>query len=98
MIKEKERKLSLKHILYKVKNKIKEKFKRKERTIEIELPKGFMNCGISVCNKFIADTNDSSNWDTVLFPLPKPKGKWEIKCYTGDIDNPLKRKVILVDV
>lgn len=46
-------------------------------TITIEIPKGFMNTGVSTCNHFIADTNDSANWDTIKFPLPK--GKWSIQ-------------------
>lgn len=50
-------------------------------TLTIEIPKGFMNTGISTCNHFIADTNDSSNWDTIKFPLPK--GKWSIKNTDG---------------
>ena len=47
------------------------------------MPKGFMNTGISICNHFIADTNDSSNWDTIKFPLPK--GKWSIQNIDGKI-------------
>ena len=46
-------------------------------TITVEIPKGFMNTGISTCNHFIADTNNSANWDTIKFPLPK--GKWIIQ-------------------
>jgi len=73
-------------------------FSRKsERTIEVEIPIGFMNCDISTCNHFIADTNNSANWDTLKFPLPRPKYKWNIKCYRGDIDKPEKQKVILID-
>ncbi len=49
------------------------------KKIEIKLPKGFMNTGVTICNNFIADTNDSANWDTLKFPLPKlSKGVWEI--------------------
>lgn len=44
--------------------------------IEIEIPEGFMNVGITDDNNLIADTNDSANWDTLKFPLPK--GKWVI--------------------
>ena len=43
----------------------------------IKIPKGYMNVGISTNNKLIADTNDSSNWDEIYFPLPK--GKWNIE-------------------
>lgn len=71
--------------------------RKSERTIEVEIPKGFMNCVVSTCNNFIADTNNSANWDTLKFPLPKPKYKWNIKCYKGDIDNPEKQTVILID-
>jgi hypothetical protein len=49
--------------------------------IEIEIPKGFMNIGVSVDNFFIADTNDSANWDTLKFPLPD--GKWSIYNVSG---------------
>ena len=35
-----------------------------------------MNTAITIDNFFIADTNDSANWDTLKFPLPK--GKWSI--------------------
>jgi len=49
--------------------------------IVIEMPKGFMNTGISTCNHFIADTNDSTNWDTIKFPLPK--GNWSIQSIEG---------------
>lgn len=55
-----------------------------------------MNCGITKSNCFIADTNDSKNWDTLSFPLPKPKTKWEIKSYWGDIGSTIKY-VKLVD-
>ena len=71
--------------------------RKSERTIEVEIPKGFMNCNISTCNHFIADTNNSANWDTLKFPLPKPKYKWNVKCYTGDIDKPEKQRVVLID-
>jgi len=43
----------------------------------IKIPKGYMNVGISTSNKLIADTNDSSNWDEIYFPLPK--GEWNIE-------------------
>lgn len=73
-------------------------FSRKsERTVEVELPKGFMNCSVSTCNHFIANTNNSANWDTLKFPLPKPKYKWNIKCYKGDMDKPDKKTVVLID-
>lgn len=66
-----------------LKNRIK-KIKRiryhlKNNIIEIELPKEFMNVGVSTDNHLIADTNDGSNWDTLKFPLPY--GKWSIKNY-----------------
>lgn len=50
-----------------------------QKEITIELPKGFMNTAV-VINKgysfFVADTNNSANWDTLKFPLPD--GKWYI--------------------
>ena len=70
--------------------------RKSERTIDVEIPKGFMNCGVSTCNHFIADTNDS-NMDTLKFPLPKPKYKWNIKCYRGNIDDSKKHTVVLID-
>lgn len=45
-------------------------------TIEIKLPKTFMNVAVTTCNHLTADTNDSANWDTLKFPLPE--GKWSI--------------------
>lgn len=62
-----------------VKNKIKEEMKTQ---IEIKKPKNFMNCSVTTDNHFIADTNDSANWDTLKFPLPK--GKWSIYSYKND--------------
>jgi hypothetical protein len=73
------------------------KFKKVYKTISIVLPKGFMNCRISICNNFFADTNDSFNWDTLSFPLPEPKYKWNIKGYKGNADKPQKQTVILID-
>ena len=66
-----------------------------KRTLNVEIPKGFYNCGVTTCNHFIADTNDSANWKTLKFPLPKPIGKrWEISRY--DIVNNDKTVVELV--
>ena len=45
-------------------------------TMVIEIPKGFMNIGISTDNYLFADTNDSVNWDTLRLPLPE--GEWSI--------------------
>ena len=39
--------------------------------MEIKIPKGYRNIGITINNKLIADTNDSSDWDTICIPLPK---------------------------
>ena len=50
--------------------------------IEIKKPKNFMNCSVTTDNHFTADTNDSANWDTLKFPLPK--GKWSIYSYKND--------------
>ena len=65
--------------------------------IEVEIPIGFMNCGISTCNHFIADTNNSANWDTLKFPLPIPKYKWNISHYKNKGDKFQKKIVVLVD-
>lgn len=46
------------------------------KTILVKIPKGFMNTRVTTKNFFVADTNDSANWDTIKFPLPK--GKWVI--------------------
>ena len=51
------------------------------KKIEIKLPKGFMNCAITICNNFTSNTNDSANWDTICFPLPDTKGNWVIESY-----------------
>ena len=72
-------------------------FPKNHKTIDIVIPIGFMNCGVSTCNNFIADTNNSAKWDTLKFPLPKPKYKWNIKCYKGDMDKPEKKTVVLID-
>ena len=69
------------------------------RYLEVELPNNFMNVGVTNNNELIADTNDSANWDTLKFPLPK--GVWRIHSYTsnleigGLIDNGTKSKTIL---
>ena len=44
--------------------------------IRIVIPKNFMNTAITIDNYFIADTNDSVNWDFIKFPLPD--GNWKI--------------------
>lgn len=73
------------------------KNKNTYKTIEVEIPIRFMNCGISVCNHFIADTNDGGNWDTLKFPLPEPQYRWNIKSYKVDINNSNKLIVVLID-
>jgi hypothetical protein len=67
-----------------------------KKTIKIVYPKGWMNCAISINNKFISDTNNSTNWDMIAIPLPKPKYKWNIKRYEFD-EKYGKKVVILVD-
>ena len=62
-----------------------------DNIIEVKIPKGFMNCGVSKDNIFFADTNDSSNWDTIKFPLPKPTHEWHM---CEKINNGL---VVLID-
>ena len=57
----------------------------KDMTIDVELPKGYMNVGIIREKPFpclVADTNDSANWDKIKFPLPP--GNWEILRYGHD--------------
>jgi len=68
-----------------------------KRTIEVEIPRGYMNFGVSTCNNFIADTNDSAFWHTLKFPLPKPKYKWNVKFYRVGDDESQKRTVVLID-
>jgi len=72
-------------------------FKREPKTIKVVIPENWMNCAVTVDNNFIADTNDSSNCDNLKFPLPKPKHKWHIKSYTGDMNRPNKSAVVLID-
>lgn len=67
-------------------------FHKPNKIIKVEIPKGFFNCGVSICNHFIADTNNSTDWRTLKFPLPKPLGKrWEILQY----DNVNEEKTIV---
>jgi hypothetical protein len=72
--------ISLKERIRKIK-KIRNQLIR--RKFEVIIPKNFMNVGVSTCNHLIADTNDSSNWDTLKFPLPE--GKWHIYNVKGKI-------------
>lgn len=53
----------------------------KDKEIVVEVPKGFMNIGVTTTNHLIGDTN-SSDWDTFRFPLPP--GDWQIKCYSDN--------------
>lgn len=57
--------------------------------IQVEIPKGFMNCGVTTNNYFVSDTNDSANWKTLKFPLPKPPtGRgWSIMQYNENYDH-----------
>lgn len=71
--------------------------KRSQRTIKVEIPRGFFNCGVTTTNLFVSDTNDSNNWDTLSFPLPKPRYRWKIQSYQGNMSDPEKKNVILVD-
>jgi hypothetical protein len=66
--------------------------KEESKMIEVELPKGFMNCAVTASNHLVADTNDSSNWDTLKFPLPKPAFGWNIHSYKNN-----NKIVVLVD-
>lgn len=49
---------------------------KKAETIVIELPLGFMNVAVTQDNHLTANTNDSSNWDTMKLPLPD--GEWSV--------------------
>ena len=53
------------------------------REIEVTLPSGYMNVGVSANNRLIADTNDSQNWDTLSLPLPR--GAWRIRRVAGKV-------------
>lgn len=54
--------------------------------IQIKIPKGYTNCGVSQDNYFVADTNNSQNWDTIRFPLPilEFPNSWSIHHYSDD--------------
>ena len=60
------------------------------KTIDILLPKNFMNVGVTATNHLIADTNNNAKWDEIMFPLPK--GKWAIHSYSEN-----NKLVTLVD-
>ena len=55
------------------------------KDLKVEIPNGFMNIGVSGTNRLFGDTNDSANWDTFSFPLPKPNGKWVVSSITDKI-------------
>lgn len=72
--------------------------KKEYKTIDVEYPNGWGNCGVTANNFFIADTNNSANWDTIKFPLPKPKYKWQIKNYGGTLGHKHNKQfVVLID-
>ena len=48
-------------------------------SIDIRIPRGFYNIGISLDNCIFGDTNESSRWRTFRVPLPVPDGKWIIE-------------------
>jgi len=50
---------------------------KNKKEIELKLPEGYMNVCVTKDNYLVSDTNDSTNWGTLKFPLPC--GKWEIK-------------------
>lgn len=66
---------------------------RKPKTIEIIIPDNWMNCAVTLDNNFIADTNNSRDWDIIKFPLPEPKHGWQIASHM--IDRP--KVVVLID-
>jgi hypothetical protein len=72
--------------------------KKEYKTINVEYPNSWSNCGIMTDNHFIADNNNSANLDTLKFPLPKPKYKWNIKCYGGTIGHKHNKQfAVLID-
>jgi len=66
-------------------------------TIDVYYPNGWGNCAVTLDNHFISDTNNRNNWDTLKFPLPEPKYKWNIKSYCGLIGETHKKFIILID-
>jgi hypothetical protein len=73
------------------------KNKKKFKTISVVIPKGWMNCGVSIDNHFISDTNNSVDYDFLKFPLPSANHKWNIKCYLNVNNNSNKQTVVLID-
>jgi hypothetical protein len=70
-------------------------FRKPSKIIKIEIPKSFYHCDVTVCNNFIANSNNSADWKTLKFPLPKPLGKkWKILRY--DTTNSEKTIVELI--
>jgi len=64
--------------------------------LNIELPKNFMNVGITNNNELVADTNNSAEWDTLKFPLPR--GKWRIHSYKAKLDTQTTKTILkLID-
>ena len=53
------------------------------KLLEVIIPKGFMNVGVTSNGWLVADTNDSNNWDEISFPLPEKD--WEIYSVSGKI-------------
>lgn len=47
-----------------------------EQKLIFGFPSDFMNIGITTDGYFIADTNNSADWRTIKFKLPKGKGNW----------------------
>lgn len=65
--------------------------------INIEIPNYFMNCGVTINNNFIADTNNSENFHILKFPLPKPNYKWNIDYFKYNTNKFKTKIVVLID-
>lgn len=48
-----------------------EKKREKYETIYIKIPKNYINIWVTLLWNLVADTNDSSNRDTIKIPLPQ---------------------------
>ena len=55
-----------------------------------------MNCGVTTDNHFVADTNDSTAWDTLQFPLPEIDGHWVLACYEENDSFEVQGKVVVL--
>ena len=55
-----------------------------DKIIEIKVPAGYMNIGVTLDNCLIADTNDSNNSNNWYeHKMELPQGKWEVYSING---------------